>query len=193
MRRMQIAVAGIVALGASAIGAGTAGAQAVAASPFHAGQWGIEAYAAGQTGGIMRFFTPRTALVLTMSANHIKTHSDEPSTPIVSNEATVFDATLGFRRHAVLGSKVVGTLGAGIVAGSVQQRQEYRGFPTRTDFHSSYYGASAELGGQYMVADHFAVGVAYRLLGRHIKNSGNGQAGTEFITNVLPIRATLYF
>ena len=44
-----------------------------------------------------------------------------------------------------------------------------------------------------MVADHFAVGIAYRLLGRHVKNSGTSQAGTEFLSNVLPIRATLYF
>lgn len=193
MRPVQLAVTGIVVLGASVIGANSAAAQATSSSPFHAGQWGIEAYAAGQTGGIMRFLTPRTALVLTMSANHIKTHSDEPATTLVSNEATVFDATLGFRRHAVLASKVVGTLGAGVVAGSVQQRQEFRGFPSRSSFHSSYYGAYADLGGQYMVADHFAVGVAYRLTGRHLKNSGTGQAGTEFITNVLPVRATLYF
>lgn len=193
MRPVQLAVAGIVALGGATIGASRADAQATAASPFHAGQWGIEAYAAGQTGGIMRFFTPRTALVLTMSALHTKTHSDEPANTLVSDEATVFDATLGFRRHAVLASKVVGTLGAGVVAGSVQARQEYRGIPSRSSFHSSYYGAFAELGGQYMVADHFAVGVAYRFLGRHIKNSGSGQSGTEFLTDVLPVRATLYF
>jgi hypothetical protein len=190
---MQLAVAGIVALGASVIGTSSAGAQAAATSPFHAGQWGLEAYAAGQTGGIMRFFTPRTALVLTLSANHLKTNSDEPGSILVSNEATVFDATLGFRRHAVLASRVVGTVGAGAVAGSVQQRQEYRGALSPSSFHSSYYGAYAELGGQYMVADHFAVGVAYRLLGRHVRNSGTSQAGAEFLTNVLPVRATLYF
>lgn len=193
MRTAQLVVAGIVALGAVAASPGGAHAQAAAVSPFHAGQWGIEAYAAGQTGGIMRFFTPRTALVLTVSAAHLKTHTDEPGSTLVSNEATVFDAALGFRRHTMLAAKVVGTLGAGIVAGSVQQQQEYRGIPSRSSFHSSYYGAYAELGGQYMVGDHFAVGVAYRFLGRHVKNTGTSQAGTEFIANVLPVRATLYF
>ena len=166
-------------------------ASAPVAAPSASGLSGPELWA--QTGGIMRFFTPRTALVLTLSANHLKTNSDEPGSTLVSNEATVFDATLGLRRHAVLASKVVGTAGGGLVAVSVQQRQEYRGALSPSSFHSSYYGAYAELGGQYMVADHFAVGIAYRLLGRHVKNSGTSQAGTEFLSNVLPIRATLYF
>jgi len=45
MRRIKLIPARIVALGAAVICTGSAGAQATTvASPFHAGQWGIEEY-----------------------------------------------------------------------------------------------------------------------------------------------------
>ena len=193
MRRMQLAAACVVALGTTAIGATSAAAQAPAIpSPFHAGQWAIEGYAAGQTGGVMRFFTPRTALALTLSADHLDTRSDDASSTLVSSKSTTLDVTLGLRRHTMLASKVAGTFGIGAVGGTVKRRQEYTIF-SPDHFHSGYYGAFADLGGQYMVADHFAVGVAYRFVARHVSNSGSHQAGTELATGVLPIRATLYF
>jgi hypothetical protein len=193
MNRMKLALAGVLALGAAAIVPNSAEAQAaVIASPFHAGQWGIEAYAAGQAGGLIRFFTPRTALAFTLSGNHINTAADGSGPGSGSSKGTQLDATLGLRRHSMLAPRVAAIVGAGLVGGNVQQKQVYSGIPGASTYHSSYLGAYAEAGGQYMIADHFAVGVAYRLTGRHVKNTTN-QKGSEFGAAVLPIRATLYF
>ena len=193
MRKMQLAVAGFVALGAPVIGAGSAGAQATVSSPFHAGQWGIEAYAAGQTGGVMRFFTPRTALVLTLSADKFSTSRDEAAFGPITSKGTEIDGTLGLRRHSMLAEHVAGTVGAGLVAGSVEQKIEYASPPGTSSFHGSYLGAYVDVGGQYMVADHFAIGLAYRLTGQHVKTGATGQTGSEFAMSFLPVRATLYF
>lgn len=196
MTKMQLAAAGIVALGATVIGARGATAQATTAaiaSPFHEGQWGVEGYAAGQTGGILRFFTPRTALVLDLSANRVNTSADRAGAGLIRNKATEIDATLGIRRHTMLAQHVAATIGVGAVGGSINQTLEYA-FPAGTSkFHSSYFGAYLDAGGQYMVADHFAIGLAYRLTGRHVKSSGTGQSGSEFAMAFVPVRATLYF
>ena len=194
MRGMHLAAAAVVALGTSAITPATAQAQATATpSPFHAGQWGLEAYAAGQMGGVMRFLTPRTALVLTMAANHYRTSAANAGSTIASDKATEVDATLGVRRHTTLAPRLSGIFDGGAVAGTFQQRREYTGSLNPGRYHAAYYGAYADAGGQYMVADHFAVGIAYRLIVRHIRNDASEQAGTEFISSVLPVRATLYF
>ena len=192
--RMQLAIAGIVALGAAAVMPNGAEAQAaVIASPFHAGQWGIEGYATGQAGGVMRFFTPRTALVFTLAAQHLNTSTDGGGLGVGSNKGTVLDGALGLRRHSMLAGHVAAIVGAGVVGGTVQQRQEYPGIPGSSRYHSSYVGAFADVGGQYMVADHFAVGLAYRVTGRHISNGLSDQKGSEFLAAFLPVRATLYF
>ena len=44
-----------------------------------------------------------------------------------------------------------------------------------------------------MVADHFAVGLAYRLSARHLKNGLEEKSGSEFASGFLPVRASLYF
>jgi hypothetical protein len=193
MRTMQLAVAGLVALGATVVGAGRAEAQAAVASPFHAGQWGIEGYAAAPMGGVTRFFTPRTALVLALSAERLSTSSDDPASSLRSNKGTVLDATLGLRRHSMIAPRIAGTIGAGVVGGTVHQKIEYSGTFGPSGGNSSYFGAYADFGGQYMVADHFAVGLAYRLTARHLKNGFQEQSGSEFTSSFLPIRATLYF
>ena len=194
MRRIDLVAAAVVALGWVAIIASSAEAQATAsASPFHAGQWGVEAYASGSGGGIVRFFTPRTALALTLTARHLSTKSNDPSSTLLSSKSSLFDATLGFRRHSVLAPRMLGTFGAGAVGGTLQQRQEYVGVFSPNRYHASYYGAYAEGGAQYMVADHFAVGVAYRFTLSHTRNDGTHQTGAEMLAAILPVRATLYF
>ena len=194
MRHLQPAMAAVVALGMSITCVGSAGAQGTAvASPFHAGQWGIEGYAAGQSGGILRFFTPRTALVLTLSGNHVSTSNCEVTPDASSNKGTVVDASLGLRRHSMLAPRVAATAAIGAVGGTVQQRQVSPGpFPPST-YRTSYVGAFAEGGAQYMVADHLAVGLAYRLTARHLSLGITGQKGADFFVGVVPIRASLYF
>jgi hypothetical protein len=190
---MQLVVAGVVALGGSAICASGAGAQAAAASPFHTGQWGIEGYATGGTGGVMRFVTPRTALVLTLSTANTSTKHVDQSASLVSIKMSQVDGTLGFRRHSMLASKVVGVVGLGALGGTSAERDVTTGPIGPYRYRSWYFGGYADFGGQYMVADHFAVGIAYRASARHLKNDISNQAGTQVFTGVLPIRATLYF
>jgi len=193
MKRMHLAVAGVLGLATISAFAPSARAQGTTtATPFHAGQWGIEGYAAGQSGGIMRFFTPRTALVLTLSGDRLDLSDNAAAAP-TSNRATVVDATLGFRRHSMLAQRIASTFGAGLIAGSVTQKIAYGGPAGTSSYHGSYIGAFVDVGGQYMVADHFAVGLAYRFAGQHLKPNGSDQRGTEFQLGFLPIRATLYF
>jgi hypothetical protein len=193
VKSTYIAVAALVGLTTISAFASSVDAQAATiAPPFHAGQWAIEGYAAGQTGGVMRFFTPRTALVLTLSANRLDMSNDDPSSGLSSNRATQIDATLGLRRHSMVMQHVAATFDAGVRGGSVRQKMEYRNPAGTSPYNSSYIGAYVDFGGQYMVADHFALGLAYRLTGEHVKTVSD-LAGTQFAAGFLPIRATLYF
>jgi hypothetical protein len=192
MRKLQSAAC-LFALGAVTTGARSANAQAAAsASPFHAGQWGLEGYVVGQGGGVLRFFTPRTALLLTLSTQHLEISSGDRTVLPTRTSGTLIDGTLGFRRHSMIAPHIASTLGAGVIAGTVQQRQEYPPPAGTNKFRSSHIGAFIDLGGQYMVADHFAVGLAYRFSAQHIGYSGPS-SGSEIVTGFLPIRATLYF
>ena len=163
------------------------------ATPFRAGQWGIEGYASGQGGGILRFLTPRTALVFTLSADHLSTSSDDASGSPSSNHATQLDATLGLRRHSMVVQHIAATLGAGLAAGTIQQKVTYPPPDGSDDYRSHHIAAFVDVGGQYMVADHFAVGLAYRLMGEHFKTGPLHQTGFDFSSAFVPLRATLYF
>lgn len=196
MRAKHLAVAGVMVLATISLFAPSAGAQtpvSTSTGPFHPGQWGIEAYAAGQSGGVLRFFTPRTALVFTLSADRLSTSQDDGAFGPTSNKGTVADIELGLRRHSMVAQHIAATLGGGLLVGSIQQKITYPA-PQGTDsYHSAHFGAYVDVGGQYMIADHFAVGLAYRIAGQHVKSGPSGQAGSEFAMSFLPVRATLYF
>jgi hypothetical protein len=189
-------VLAIVALGSVGMTT-TASAQAtIIPSPFHTGQWGIEAYAdVFGNGGVTRFFTPQTALVLNLSTDHSATTSPNQSTASLRRSTgTTLDLALGLRHHTMVAPKIASTFAGGVEAGTTRQRFEYTDFAnTVSRYNSTYAGAFAEFGGQYMIADHFAVGLAYRLSARHISNAGNDQRGWEVGTSFRPVRATLYF
>src|SRR3954466_1581119 len=108
MKKTHLAAA-IIALGSAAV-AGAAGAQqATIPSPFHAGQWGVEAYADvfGHGGG-MRFFTPPTALVFDLAAAHGDTKADDNSNSALRSSTTnTFDLELGLRHHTMVAPRIV--------------------------------------------------------------------------------------
>jgi len=196
MMKRHLAAAAI-ALGSLATIAGTAEAQAATiASPFHAGQWGVEAYAhVFGDGGVMRFFTPRTALVLDVAADQISTDANDATSTLQHTNSTMLNLSLGLRHHTMVAPKIASTFAGGVSVSTTRQRSEYEA-PSGTSvssYRANYAGGWVEFGGQYMVADRFAVGLAYDLIGRHISNTGTDQHGFEFATQFRPIRATLYF
>jgi hypothetical protein len=195
VKNAHLALAIVVALGGTAVIARSAEAQAApVASPFHAGQWGIDGYATSNAGGILRFFTPRTALVLDLFARHSSGSRDNGGGVAMDIRTDDVDIALGLRRHTMMAPRIAMTLGAGVEAGSQRQRTDVSGgvFPS-TDYRMTHLGGYVDAGGQYMVADHFAIGLAYRLTARHTKFDYLDQSGSEFYASFLPIRATLYF
>ena len=187
----------VIALGSLAAFSTAGAQQATIPSPFHAGQWGVEAYAdIFGHGGAMRFFTPQTALVFDLGAEHGDTKAAANSNSTLQKSTTnTLDLELGLRHHTMVAPKVVSTFGAGVDAGTIQRRDEYLGFPSITvsSYRANYVGAFAEVGGQYMIADRFAVGLAFYLSARRTSTNAGDQRGFEYNTSFRPLRATLYF
>ena len=128
--------------------------------PFHAGQWGIEANTTGESGGILRFFTPRTALTLNLDGVRGDNKTEDNGTTTSGKNAGV-EAALGLRRHAAIAPHVVGTVGGGALVSWGSSRYEQTGGVTKSSFHQ--VGPYVSLGGQYMIGDRFSAGVAYQL------------------------------
>jgi hypothetical protein len=195
MKTAQRLATVVVAMGGLCLTVNDAGAQSATPSPFHAGQWGIEGYASGTTGGLLRFITPRTAIVLDVSGTH--TRSTSSATPILPGDfakytSDEFNVALGLRRHVMAAPRMAVTYGVGGLVGTLQQRNEYSGQSANSD-HRSYFGGFADVGGQFMVTDRFAVGLSYRLRLQHNNRSIDDQSGNLISTSFMPIRATLYF
>ena len=190
MRTMQLAVAGIVALGASIIGTSSAGAQAAATSPFHAGQWGIEAYATPNNGGLLYFFTNQTALVLSGTGQRTTTTQDF-NLGSAKTINTSFDLALGLRHHKTFAPGMAFIAGGGAFVGAVRQRTEFPGSTNR--YRTSEYGGYGEIGGQYMPTTHFSIGLTYRLEARRTKNKNSGLTALGIGTEFMPVRVSLYF
>ncbi|MFL5563248.1 MAG: hypothetical protein ACJ79K_17415 [Gemmatimonadaceae bacterium] len=195
MNKTHLAAA-VMALGSLAVTATAGAQQAAIPSPFHAGQWGIEAYAdVFGHGGVMRFFTPRTALVFDLGANHADSKAANSNATLQKSTTNTFDLELGLRHLTMLAPKIASTFGAGVNAGTTQRRDEYVGFPSITvsSYQANYAGAFIEMGGQYIIADRFAVGLAYYLSARRTSTNAGDQRGFAYSTSFRPLRATLYF
>ena len=195
MKKSHFVVFASLALGAMTLGAGSAAAQAVVASPFHAGQWGIEAQATGSGGGVLRFLTDRTALILGVTELHTSYHQ-EASPPFQASDTkgNQVDVSLGLRRHNTIAPGIAVTLGAGAMYSKSTQHYEYQGSPGSTnDRRTSGYGGFAEAGGQFMPTAHVAIGIAYRLEALHSKTKEDHLTVNGFATAFLPFRVSLYF
>jgi len=190
MKKALVAVA-VVAM---SVCVGRAEAQATA-EPFHAGEWGIETDVTTNNGSVLRFFTPRTALILGATATHTNFNQQNgANNGEIKTEDNVLNFSLGVRHHSPIAPGISAITGVSAFIGSLQEHREFTGTPQRTDsYRSDYYGAFGEIGAQYMPSNHVAVGVAYRLNMRHDKIKSIEEKGTQFSTSFMPVRVSLYF
>ncbi|HKO15828.1 MAG TPA: hypothetical protein VJU87_06295 [Gemmatimonadaceae bacterium] len=149
---------------------------ATAALPFHAGQWGGQ-FAVGsdvQSIGLLRFHSPSAAFVFDLSAavNQFSTDagfgSDQKST---SENVSL---RVGPRRYAPVASQVAHYLGAGLLANLAHAKSNIGG--TSTSARSLTAGAYAELGGDYLVTPHLAIGVQGTAQATYGRTSNSSQA-----------------
>ena len=174
------------------------------ALPFSAGQWGLEGSAsASPEGGVMRFFSPKTALVL--SGSYYKVSStDETNDPFygsfkVKSGQSVGFARLGLRFFRPLATSLVQFTTVGITAQHINQNQDdpVSGVPLDGTFTN--LGAFGEFGAQYHLATRFALGAALRAEYLHVsgKTTGSGAemktTGNGFSVDFIPIRASIFF
>jgi hypothetical protein len=184
----------LVALGSTLLATRALSAQdVVTASPFHGGQWGIEAYATSSGGGVMRFLTSRTAIVLSLSATRTNSTQDEPGFGPIKRTFQGFTASLGLRQHRTFAPGMSLTLAGGATAGTSQSVARYPAVPDGAHFRENAYGGYAEVGGQYMPTPHIAVGMAYRLGAAHISNKDLNEGSNQYTLEFSPVRVSLYF
>lgn len=179
-------------------------ARAQDALPFRAGQWGLEgSVSADPEGGVLRFFSPNTALVL--SGSYYKLSSeDEQNDPFFGNfkaksSQSVASARLGVRFFRPLATSVVQFTTVGVTAQHNNQKQDDPVSGVPVDAKLTSLGAFGEIGAQYHLAARFAFGTAFRAeylhvdgkltgTGAELKTSGNG-----FSFDFIPIRASIFF
>ena len=179
-------------------------ARAQAALPFSAGQWGLEgSMSSNPEGGVMRFFSPRTALVLSGSYYKISS-TDEQNDPFygsfkVKTGQSVGFARLGVRLFRPLATNLVQFATVGVTAQHVSQNQDdpISGVPLDGTFTN--LGGFGEIGAQYHLAARFAIGAAFRAEYLHVngKTTGSGAeiktSGNGFSLDFIPIRASIFF
>jgi len=193
MKKVHLAVAAIVALAGSGVAAGSAQAQAATMTqPFHAGQWGVETYIGDNGGGLLRFFTPQTALVLDASFDHSSMKQDQ-NAGTYKTRSNVVNLALGLRHHVPVAAGFSTTFGVAATYGAVVEHQEYSDPAQNNSYGLRYAGGYAEIGGQYMPASHLALGLAYRLAGQHTTVKTFKESGNDFFTTFTPLRVSLYF
>lgn len=169
---------------------------------FHDGQWAAEfSGGSGTNAGVMRFFSQRSALVLSGGA----ALSHTTTTPDAGNKTTTnmqsFVLALGVRRHTPIASRVLATteLGASVDFEHGKTTTDGFGNPVDNLLTQKSFGIYGEIGGQYFVASHLALGTVATInasvsTGRN-ENGGSGAdlRGFFFSTSLRPIRITLYF
>jgi hypothetical protein len=101
---------------------------------------------------------------------------------------------LGLRHYAIVAPRTAVTLGGGLSVGTAQQKIDFGGGGGGVSSYRAYEkGVYAEAGGEYLVNEHFGVGIAYRLAVQRVNIKSDDLTSTAFTTVFLPIRATLYF
>ena len=168
---------------------------------FHAGQWGAEFTGGNWTNaGLMRFFNPRSALVLSASGSLSHgTSTPDGGAKSTSNSQSLFLA-LGVRRNTTVAPRVIATteLGANYYISRVKTTLDALGNPPYRQ-NQTNYGLYGEIGGQYFVTPHIALGTGAALgasfgSGRtESGGSGTDYRGLYVSTTLLPVRVSLYF
>lgn len=169
---------------------------------FHNGEWAAEfSGGSGTNAGVMRFFSPRSALVLSGGG----TVSHTTTTPDAGSKSTTnvqtFMLALGVRRHTPVAPRVLATteLGASVDFAHSKTTTDGFGNPVDNRLTQTSVGIYGEIGGQYFVASHLALGAVATInasvsTGRN-ENGGSAADLRGFLlsTSLRPIRITLYF
>ena len=168
---------------------------------FHDGEWAAE-FTGGNwnNAGVMRFFSPRSALVLSASGSFSR-NSETPDGGVeaTSTSKSLFLA-LGVRRHNTVAPRVLATteVGAELYLNRLKTKTDAFGGPIYRQ-RLTNYGIYGEIGGQYFVASHLALGAVASVSAT--RNSGRNETGGPAVdvsgfsisTGLRPIRVTLYF
>lgn len=139
-----------------------ASAQESTASEFHSGQWALQ-FGGNldlMTFGVMRFSSPRSALVLNvdLSASSLTGTATDPAGSTDANDHTVlFQGGLGKRFYQNARSKVRSFQTIGIVGGYLDQKTTFSSTTTSTT-KSVFGGLRGEVGGAYWLASNLSLG-----------------------------------
>jgi hypothetical protein len=168
---------------------------------FHAGQWGAEFTGGNWTNaGVMRFFSPRSVLVLSASGSYSRNTATTDGGNRQTSSTRALSLALGMRRYSTVASRVVATNELGAYTGFSRSKTSSDWLGAPGYFQSqSYSGIYGEIGGQYLVTAHLALGTGATLAANvnsgRSESTGNGTDyhGFSISTQLLPIRVSLYF
>lgn len=182
-------------LATAAILPATAAAQSL---PFRAGQWGAEFQSGDLTSaGVMRFMSPRTALVLDAGVLNASTEEEEAGNT-VENSMNLMSLRLGFRQFMPIASRVNGFWTAGAQYGTGSQTQDVGA--AESERTESNIGVFGQFGANYHVTSNIAVGIAYdvslvQVSGKE-RTPGNPDidvSGHRLLAALTPVRFSIYF
>ena len=194
--------------GALAIAAVIPAAAQAQSLPFRAGQWGAE-FQSGDltTAGAMRFFSPRTALVLNVGILNIETEEEVTTTGGGSgteseNALSLYAARLGFRTYTPIAHRVAGfwTVGVELARGSQEQFVPSPfGGGVQVEQTETQIGAFGQLGADYHITNNIAVGMAFDLVFARVTGEEKDPqntidiSGHRFSAALTPVRFSIFF
>jgi opacity protein-like surface antigen len=196
MNRIRVFAA---ALAAAAILPATAAAQSL---PFRAGQWGAEFQSGDLTSaGVMRFMSPRTALVFDVGVLNLSTEQDD-GTETVENSTSLLALRLGFRNYMPVANRVSSfwSIGGEVARGS--NTEEVSGpFDGTVEEKQTSFGVFGQLGADFHVTPNIAVGIAYdlsiaKISGEVTQDPGGADidlSGTRILGTFTPVRFSIFF
>jgi hypothetical protein len=174
------------------------------ALPYSAGQWGLEASVSPDPeGGVLRFLSPKTAVVLSGSYYTLSTKdkADDPffGTFTTKTSQSLAAVRLGVRFFRPIATSLVQFTTIGATAQHISEERDDPISGAPLDVRLTNLGAFGELGVQYHFAPRFAVGTAFRAEYLHVsgKTTGSGPdvktTGDGFALDFMPIRASIFF
>ena len=189
-----------VALVLAALCPAAAGAQTL---PFRTGQWGAE-FQSGDltTAGVMRFFSPRSALVLDAGVLDLGLDEDDKVNSTTDESSlSLWAARLGLRSYMPVANRVAGFWTAGVELARSSQKQTIPGFagPQRIEESETHLGAFGQLGADYHVTNNLAVGMAFDVVFARVSGERTGPntnvdlSGHRFTAAFTPVRVSLFF
>lgn len=196
MNRIRLFGAALVV---AAIVPATAAAQSL---PFRAGQWGAEFQSGDLTSaGVIRFMSPRTALVFDVGVANLSTEVDD-GTDIVENSTSLLALRLGFRNYMPVANRVTSFWAIGGEVARGTEKEEISGsFDATEEVRQTHFGVFGQLGADFHVTPNIAVGIAYdlsvaKISGEVTQNPGGQDAdisGTRIVGTLTPVRFSIFF